>query len=72
MARPTSTHYTTMTENFGKGTNSYKGTTTQHASAVSASEFGEPGDTYTSYDDSATPKKVSAIYVSVGTAWVSY
>jgi hypothetical protein len=70
MARPTASNYTTVTENFAKGTMSYKGTTVQLAAAILASEFGEKDDTYTAYDDST--KIVSAIYTSVVTAWVSY
>ena len=64
--------YTVEQTNFQKGTKDYIGTTAQLATSIAASEFGEPFDTYTAYDDATTPKKVSAIYVSVGTAWVSY
>lgn len=64
--------YTIKQQNFQKGTTDYIGTTTQLATSVAASEFGEPNDTYIAYDDAVDPKKVSAIYVSVGTAWVSF
>lgn len=64
--------YTVKQTNFVKGTTDYIGTTAQLATSIAASEFGEPNDTYTAYDDAASPKKVSAIYVSVGTAWIQY
>ena len=64
--------YTAKQSNLQKGTTDYIGTTTQLATSIAADEFGEPNDTYVAYDDAATPKKVSAIYVSVGTAWVSF
>lgn len=64
--------YTVKQENFQKGTTDYIGTTDQLATSIAASEFGKPNDSYTAYDDAASPKKVSAIYVSVGTAWIQY
>jgi hypothetical protein len=64
--------FTAKQSNYQKGTTDYIGTTTQFDTSVAASEFGNPNDTYTAYDDAASPKKVSAIYVSVGTAWIQY
>jgi hypothetical protein len=64
--------FTVKQSNNPKGTVDYIGTTDQLATSIAASEFGNPNDTYTAYDDAASPKKVSAIYVSVGTAWIQY
>lgn len=65
-----STHYTAKQDNLLKGTSDYIGTTSQLAAAIAASKFGNPFDSYTAYDSGTS--KVSAVYVSIGTAWISY
>jgi hypothetical protein len=62
--------YTAKQSNLAKGTVDYLVTTTQHAANEAAGKFGNAFDSFTVFD--AGTKKVTAIYISTGTAFISY
>jgi hypothetical protein len=61
--------YTVKQSNLQKGTVDYIGTDANMATNVAADEFGNPFDTFTTYNASSV---VTGVYVSCGTAWLKY
>lgn len=60
---------TVKQSNLAKGTVDYIGTEADLAANISAGEFGNPFDTFTTYDDE---NNITGVYVSTGQAWLKY
>ncbi|HOQ07938.1 MAG TPA: hypothetical protein PLP87_09065 [Clostridiales bacterium] len=61
--------FTIKRTNLAKGTVEYIGTEADMAANKSAGEFGNPFDTFTTYDDE---NNITGVYVSTGQAWLKY